>query len=1257
VTVQGSQVFQPYLPRLIVDWRREHGDARLAVVPGSLVSVDISGFTSLSERLQAKGRMGAEELIMVISDVFASLIGIAERHGGDVLKFRGDALLLLFSGPEHEARACLAASAMQRLIKEGDETTSSVGPLRLRMATGIDSGQCHFFLVGSTHQELIVTGPAATAVVELEDAAQSGEVLVSSSTAAALDAAWLVDERNGASLIRVPPAPSGGDPAARTASAQEDLEPYIPQPLRRHLTLEAGEGEHRMVTVAFLKFSGVDSLLAAEGAAAVHRELDVLGTRVADAAADLGVTWLESDVGRDGGNIYLVAGAPTSTGEDEERMLRTLHEVLDASTRLGLCAGINRGHAFAGDVGASTRRTYAVMGDTVNLAARLTARAEPATILASADVLEHSRTRFETSHQPFLVKGKDRPVVAYVVGAPTGVPQRIVEDLPLVGRERELQSLRKAVDSARMRQFQLVELVGEPGIGKSRLVAELKTLAAGFQQLDAQCEAYESSRAFSAVRSLLRPLAGITPEQSAEAAGTQLAPFIQTVMPDLAPWLPLLAVPFDAEVTPTPETDAIETAFRRDKLHEVVAQFMNRVLLMPTLVVVEDTHWIDDASAFLLRYLAASPEPRPWLVCLTRRPEGEPFADEGDLQIVIGPLRDDEASSLALAAAADLPLSAHQLETVTKRAGGNPLFVQELVGASRAGGETDALPETVETLLTSRIDRLEPADRLLLRYGSVVGPRFELDLLEKILADEPVGPGDLERWQRLAEFVERETSSTLRFRHDLFRAMAYEGLSFRRRREIHGKVGAALEARGEDAALLSLHFLKAGEAEKAWRYAVEAGRRAQEQYANVVAAELYERALAAAEQLPELEAAKLVNLLEALGDVASLFAGYERAETAYRSSLDLEVDDVVIRTRLMRKTGVTAQRLGRHEEGVEWFDRALAELEGNDREPGALASRVELELAYAGSYYYQSRFDECIEWGTQALDHAEQEGLRSEIAHACSILSLASAQAGRPEPRYEQRALEIYEETGELGGHGVLLNNLGLEAFEDYRWDEAVELYRRAADLSERAGHVVNVARVHVNEADIFAERGLLAEAEERLRDALRVWRAAGYTLAIAITSSNLGRVLARSGRREEARQLLEDAKVTFLEIGNPAWAAEATARIAEAHVVVGEHHEALETASIALEEADASGAPPVLTVMIERLIGYALLQGRRPQEAEPRLTRSLELARQLDADLEIALTQKAMADTGLAGREAAAQSTEILERLGVVSLPRIPLP
>src|SRR5919198_1380403 len=120
----AASPFEPYVPRLVAEWPE---DERAREVQGSLVSVDISGFTALSERLQAKGRVGAEELVLLISGVFEGLIRIAHRWGGDILKFRGDALLLLFSGPEHELRACQAASDMQWLIETTGETMSSAG--------------------------------------------------------------------------------------------------------------------------------------------------------------------------------------------------------------------------------------------------------------------------------------------------------------------------------------------------------------------------------------------------------------------------------------------------------------------------------------------------------------------------------------------------------------------------------------------------------------------------------------------------------------------------------------------------------------------------------------------------------------------------------------------------------------------------------------------------------------------------------------------------------------------------------------------------------------------------------------------------------------------------------------------------------------------------------------------------------------------------------------------------------------------------
>jgi class 3 adenylate cyclase len=283
VLTRGS--FQPYLPRLVVDWANAGTPLGAREIDGSLVSLDISGFTRLSEQLQAKGRAGAEELVLLVSGVFQGLIGIAERRGGDVLKFRGDALLLFFPGDGHEVRACRAASEMQWLIENAGQTMSSVGAVTLRMSVGIHSGTCAFFLVEGTHRELVIAGPAATATIGLESDAEAGEILVGPQTAAALDPAWLGAEKGSGRLL-VPTEPEPDDVVAHLAQVgtELDLAGYVPESLRAHLVLESGEAEHRQVTAAFLKFGAADELPVPEFGA----RLTELARFVGDTLHELG---------------------------------------------------------------------------------------------------------------------------------------------------------------------------------------------------------------------------------------------------------------------------------------------------------------------------------------------------------------------------------------------------------------------------------------------------------------------------------------------------------------------------------------------------------------------------------------------------------------------------------------------------------------------------------------------------------------------------------------------------------------------------------------------------------------------------------------------------------------------------------------------------------------------------------------------------------------------------------------------------------
>jgi class 3 adenylate cyclase/tetratricopeptide (TPR) repeat protein len=1126
----------------------------------------------------------------------------------------------------------------------------------------VHSGECHFFLAHAPHRELMVAGPAATRVFELEDLATAGEIVLSAETAAAVDPEWLGEEREGARVMK------RLEPGASTVPSPPDvsgtnLSAFVPAPLRAHLAVSSGEAEHRQVTVAFVKLSHTDEVVASDGPEALLERIDKLADAVEAACATYGTTWLESDIDVNALKLYLTAGAPSSSGQDEEGMLRALREIVAADVGLPLRAGVNRGHVFTGDIGSSTRRTYAVMGDAVNLAARLTARAQPSDILATTDVLDRAKTIYATEKEPLLVKGKERAVTAHHIGALVGTRGDAEADTsPIVGRETELELLQAAVSTARMRRLQVVELVGEPGIGKSRLVRELRTLALGFTQLTGAGEQYASSTPFFVWRNLLRQLAGITPDASREQAGAQLAPFVSGVMPDLAPWLPLLAIPFEAEVLATPEADSLDAAASREKLFEAVETFLERVLMMPTLFVIEDAHWLDDSSRSLLLHLTQKEATRPWLVCVTTRPGAEPSVHlEGPVRrIDLQPLQHDRAAELALSMADEVALSTELLAALTERSGGNPLFVRELVNAARAGDRLETLPESVESLLTTRIDTLDPENRMLLRYAAVVGPTFELDFIAEILQDDVADASDPARWEWLREFVAYAGDMTYAFRHDLVRATAYEGLSFQRRRDIHGRVARALEERGDAGdGLLSLHFFEAGDYADAWTYAVSAGERAQSTFANVDAAELYERAIAAAANLPGVGVVELARVHEALGDVCERFAAFERAFASLARGRELVgKDSAVADARLLSKQAGLHEHLGRYADALQTCDDALARIEAAPAGPEREAVRANIELTAGALNYRQTNNEEAIRWLEAAAQHAEEAGDRSTLAHAYYLLDAAHSDFGSSEGlRYLELARPIYEELGDVRGLGVVLSNLGIHAYYEGRWDESVALYRESREAKERSGDVIGAVIVVNNEAEVLSDQGRIEEATPLFDEMLRVSRASGWAFGVGVAFSNLARVAGRAGRFEEAHRFFDDAIVVFEELSAERFLVEAKARRAECLVFEGRYQEALEVANECLEAAAKSPVGGV-QALIERSIGYAHHQGRRPEEGRPHFEASLRIARELKVQYEVGLTLRAMVATRYPGSDDfGAESDEILERLGVVSVPNVPLP
>jgi len=1255
----------PYVPRLLIDWQTAFPQSRFREIDGTLVFVDVSGFTRMSERLARKGKVGAEEVTEVINSSFSRLLDIAWQDGGGLLKFGGDALLLFFSGEAHARRACRAAAGMRQALARHGHMQTSAGAVQLRMSAGVHSGRFHFFLVGDSHLELVIAGPEATRTVAMEAAADAREIVVSGATARSLRRSCVGGVKGeGYLLKRAPDVPPGGLVEIPGSDGQ-DLSPFLPAPIRNRIIAGLDEGEHRQVTIAFVHFGGVDPLLQSHGPAEVQRRLDALVRAVQEATARYGVSFLATDMAANGGKIILTAGAPESLGDDEERMLRTARAIADGSYGLDVRIGVNRGQVFAGEIGAPFRRTYTVMGDAVNLAARLMQHASAGQVLATEPVLDRSRTRFHTQAlAPFLVKGKTQPVQAYAIGPIAGTERaQALPSQPLVGREKETAALQQVLDALRSGQGGVVEVVGEAGIGKSRLVDDLRERASGLQYLASACEQYESSTPFFAFRELMRSLTGIGGGDA--APGERLRELVRKVSPHLEAWLPLIATPMDVPVATTREVESLDPAFRSAKLHETVAEFIEALITRPAVLVFEDGHWMDDASAQLLHYLLRRAVAHPWLICISRRDQGSGFVPEADihrLRLRLEPLAGEASLALAMSAAQRSDLPAHTISALAERAGGNPLFLQQLLATGATSAES--LPDSVEAAITARLDRLPPDQRALLRYASVVGPSFSLDLLHEALSDLLRAGFDPSAYEGLTEFVLPEAPGTYRFRHALFRDVAYEALPYRRRRELHERVGEVLERRaGKDperqAELLSLHYFRAQRYDKAWRYSRVAADRARTKFANIEAAEFYARALEASRRVPDADRAQVIESWEALGDVSELAGMYHQAARAYSQGRRYVPPRELASARLLLKEGIVRDRLGQYPQALRWYGRALRTVD-DQAGPKGTAQRVQLALSYAGSRYRQGRYRDCIRWCRRAVAGAEATGDRASLAHAYYLLDAAYTDLGRPDSsRYRALALPIYEELGDLVGQANVLNNLGIDAYYEGRWDEALDLYRRSKAAREKAGDVVGAATSTNNIGEILSDQGHLAEAEALFHEALMVWRGARYPVGIALATSNLGRAAARAGRAEEAGRLLGEGLTGFEKIGAENLALQTRAHIAENLVFRRRSHSALELVDETLKRLKAIGGIAFVQAMLFRLRGCALAQAGEVSAGIDWLEQSLQLARSVSAQYEAALTLEAFALLGArpaGGADPTAEAKAIFARLGVIWTRTVPL-
>lgn len=1136
-------MFQVYVPDLLAAWPEGVAWREL---DGTLVSADISGFTALSERLAARGKQGAEELSTLICDCFEGMIDASVGRGGDIVKFGGDALLVWFEGEGHAVRAASAAIAMRRVIRL-DRRTTDGRKVHLSISIGLNSGAHHMLRVVDTVPDLMVTGPGVTATVRAESDAEANMILLSPTTAALLPDGWVGDAfASGFVLQRRIPHPPTQDldvPRSFPGSAAQFV------PIEHQEVVRAGiDNEHRQVAVSFLTFSGTDELIARGDVDLVARRVQDASVAIREACERNGTYVLATDIAVDGGKWVIAAGAPRAHGNNEDRLLRTIRRIVDLDPGLRLHAGVNRGSLFAGDLGSPRRRVYTTLGDAMNLAARLAGRAADGQIVVSRTAFEWSSQEFEVEPLvPFHVKGKAHPIHAGVLGVFVGRrPDQLAVDSPLVNRHDELARLAAAVEGSASGASRTVWMTGEPGVGKTRLLAEVAATTYAAEVVVMRCSALDRLHGRSAIADVLRTLLGLKYESPADEVVERLRGFAEDRLGPSAPLAPLLGPVLDVEMPATPQSARVPVELRADRTAQLLIEAISALVDRHTVLLVDDAQHADETTTRALSLLATAGLELPLTSIIVTLPE----LVEGDDVLDVQPLGPAETTELVDSLVGDANVSTDMVRELVERCGGNPMFASELLNAVLDGAL--GVPDTLDVAIESRLDRLDAGDRQVLRTAAVLGNEVEIEALAELVGAELLR--DHDRWDRLGEFLERVGPGVVRFRFDAHRRVAYESLPYRARRTLHRTVldrldGSADEAGRDRLALMAHHAEGTGDELLAWRHAVAAAAAAADDGMFGDAARLYRVAWDARRSA---EPGVLRDVAERAGDVFEIAGDFEAAELVYARAMAL-AGEAVDRARLWRKRGDVAERRGDYAGARRAYGRAERSLRSVSWSQ-VISEQAQLDCARSGLAFRQSQFGEAWQYGNRSLSQAQLIGDWATAAHAALMvdnlinrMSWSGVQVSRPDVR------GLHERAGDLLGVARWLTNQAVDRYYEGAWDEAVAMYRESAEECARFGHLASEATALNNIAEIESDRGRYDEARSLLRSARRSWRAIGFGVGIALAQSNLGRLATRTGDHDDAAPLLVDAVERFTHLGMSSMAGDAKLRLVENALLAGD--------------------------------------------------------------------------------------------------------
>ena len=1152
------------------------GDVLPDRVAGAALFADISGFTPLTEALAVElgPQRGAEELTANLNRVFHAIIDELHAFGGDVIYFSGDAITCWLDGDDGTRAATCGLAMQESMERVGTVRTPAGREVQLGMKVAVAVGSARRFVVGDPDIQLIevLAGRLIDDLAAAEGLAERGEVVLEQSALESIGDRAVVGERRrdqesgreAGVLTAIDDPVAAVEAHEAEVSLPEDLvSPWLLPVVYERMRTGRGEflAELRIAVPVFVRFTGIDY----DSDDDAIEKLDDFVQRVQRVFAEHGGNLLQLTLGDKGAYLYAVFGSPQAHEDDAARAAAAAIQIrgLEGATAAReIQVGVARGRLRSGTYGHELRRTFVCLGDAVNLAARLMSKAPAGQIYMTEAVQELAGPAFDWEQLPAMaVKGKEAPVSVYALrGLASRAPTRRARyELPLVGRQAELDALEEAFAGASEGQGRVVGVAAEAGLGKSRVVAEFVRRARrrGYLVPFGECQAYGST-SYRVWREIWRRLLDVDDELPEEEQVALLERRLEEIDPAFVARAPLLDALLGISIPDNELTRSFDAELRKTSLEALLADCLRaRAAEEPLVLVLEDCHWIDALSRDLLEVVARAASALRVLILAAYRPAPQPGGGLGlerlphFSELPLPDFERDEAEQLIgsrlqhlLGPGVEVPEALTEL--VVGRAEGNPFYIEELLNYIQAQDVDIAdasalsrleLPESLHSLILSRVDTLSEAPRRTLKVASVVGRSFFAPALPGIypelgsLADVRSHLGELGTVDLVR--LDREDDEAYIFKHVVTQQVTYESMPFAIRADLHERVGGYIEETEPDAVernldLLAHHFWHSENVEKKRDYLVRAGEAAKANYANAAAIEYFDRAA------PLLEGAERWRVTRTLGEVLEVSGDWPGAERAYRDALVL---------------AESAQ----DERFAAWTDTSLADLSRR-----------------------RGQYDEATDWLAAARRRFEELEDDEGLGRVLQIAGTVAATRGDFAAAREQleASLEIRRQLGDKAAMGALLSNLGVMAEYDGDYERARQLHEEGLALRVEAGDKGAIAISLSNLGNVLLLVGDVDGARARQEESLELRRETGDPSKIALGEHNLGLLTRAQADFGTTRKLFAGALGVYREQGDRWALAFMLEDVAVLATLLGEPALALRLAAAGAALREQMGAP-----------------------------------------------------------------------------------